>query len=84
MWNNSENITANAEKTYDHTYNNTCAASHWLAQLASLLFVLIRLLIATKMASVFVDATFIFKIDPAFNFEMNDKIQIDARENGKS
>ena len=26
-------------------------ASHWLAQLASLLFVLIRLLIATKMAS---------------------------------
>ena len=41
---------------YDHTYNNTCAASHWLAQLASLLFVLMRLLIATKMASDFGDA----------------------------
>ena len=72
------------EKSYDHTCNNTCAVSHWLAQLASLLFVLIRLLIATKMASDFGDATFTFKIDSAFNFEMNDNVQIDARENGKS
>ena len=34
---------------------------------------------ATKMASDFVDATFTFKIDPAFNFEMNDEVQIDAK-----
>ena len=60
------------------------AASHWLAQLASSLFALIRLLIATKMASDFSDATFTFKIGLAFNFEMNDKVQMDARENGKS
>ena len=58
--------------------------SNWLVQLASLLFVLIHLLIATKMASDFGDATITFKIDPAFYFEMNDKVQIDAREKGKS
>ena len=69
---------------YDHTCNNTCAASHWLDQLASLLFVLIRLLIATKMASDFATPPFTFKIDLAFNFEMKDKVQIDARKNGKS
>ena len=28
----------------------------------------------------FGDATFTFKIDPAFYFEMNDKVQVDARE----
>ena len=64
--------------------NNTCMASYWLAQLAKLLFVLIRLLIATKMASNFGDATFTFKIYPVFNFEINDKEQTDAREKGKS
>ena len=53
--------------------NNTCTASNWLAQLASLLFVLIHLLIAIKMQSNFGDATFTFKIDPEFNFEMNNK-----------
>ena len=31
------------------------------------------------MASDFGDAN-TFKVDPAFNFEMNDKVQIDARE----
>ena len=62
----------------DHTCNNTCAASHWLDQLASLLFVLIRLLIATKMASDFATQPFTFKIDLAFNFEMKDKVQINA------
>ena len=36
------------------------------------------------MASDFGDATFTFKIHPVFNFEMNDKVQIDAREKGKS
>ena len=36
------------------------------------------------MASDLGDATFTFKIDPAFNFEMNDKVHIDAREKGKS
>ena len=37
------------------------------------------------MASDFGDATFTFKINPAFNFEMKDiKVQIDAREKGKS
>ena len=36
------------------------------------------------MASDFGDATFPFKIDPAFNFEMNDKVQIDASAKGKS
>ena len=59
-------------------------ASHWLAQLASLLFVLIRLLIATKMASDFGDANFTFKINSALCFEMNDKVQIDAREKAES
>ena len=72
------------KKSYDHTCNNTCTASHWLAQLASLLFVLILLLIATKMASDFGDATFIIENDSAFNFEMDDKVQIDAREKGES
>ena len=57
-------------------------ASHWLAKLASLLFVLISLFIATKMASDFGNTTFTFKIDPSFNFEMNGKVQIDAREKG--
>ena len=36
------------------------------------------------MASDFGDATVHFQIDLAFNFEMNVKVQIDARENGKS
>ena len=54
--------------------NNTCAASHWLDQLASLLFVLICLLIATKMASDFATQPFTFKNDLAFNFEMKDKV----------
>ena len=36
------------------------------------------------MASDFATQPFIFKIDLAFNFEMKDKAQIDARENGKS
>ena len=36
------------------------------------------------MASDSVDATFTFKIDPAFNFEMKDKVQIDEREKGES
>ena len=36
------------------------------------------------MASNFGDATFTFKINLAFNFEMNDEVQIDAKENGKS
>ena len=52
QWNNPFH-----KKSYDHTYNNTCAASNWLDQLASLLFVLIRLLIATKMASDFATQT---------------------------
>ena len=34
------------------------------------------------MASDLGDATFTFQIDPAFNFEINDKVQIDAREKG--
>ena len=51
-----------------------------LCPLTSLLFVLIRLLIATKMASDIGDASFTFKFDPVFNFEMNDKEQIDVRE----
>ena len=36
------------------------------------------------MASDFATQAFTFKIDRAFNFEMKDKVQIDARENGKS
>ena len=36
------------------------------------------------MASDFAMQPFTFKIDVAFNFEMKDKVQIDARENGKS
>ena len=36
------------------------------------------------MASDFATQPFTFKIDLAFNFEMEDKVQIDARENGKS
>ena len=57
---------------------------HVCTQLASLLFVLIRLLIATKMACDFGDATFTLKIDPVFYFEMNDKIKIGASEKEKS
>ena len=38
---------------------------------------------ATKMASDFATQPFTFKIDLAFNFEKKDKVQIDARENGK-
>ena len=49
----------------------------------TLLFVLIHLLIAIMMVSDFGDTNFTFKIDLAFNFEMNDKVQIDAKENGK-
>ena len=64
--------------------NNTYAALSWLAHLASLLFVLIRLLTITKMVSDFGDTTLPFKIDPVFNFEMKDKVQTDAREKGKS
>lgn len=40
------------------------------------------MLIATKMASAFGDATFTFEIDPAFSFEMNDKVHIDGRGKG--
>ena len=36
------------------------------------------------MASDFGTQPFTFKIDLAFNFEMKDKVQTDARENGKS
>ena len=36
------------------------------------------------MASNFATQPFTFKIDFAFHFEMKDKVQIDARENGKS
>ena len=36
------------------------------------------------MASDFATQPFTFKIGLAFNFEMEDKVQIDARENGKS
>ena len=36
------------------------------------------------MASDFATQPFTFKIDLAFNFEMTDKVKIDARENGKS
>ena len=36
------------------------------------------------MASDFGEATFHFQIDLAFNFEMNVKVQIDARESGQS
>ena len=36
------------------------------------------------MAFDFATKPFTFKIDLAFNFEMKDKVQIDARENGKS
>ena len=36
------------------------------------------------MASDFAMQPFTFKIDLVFNFEMKDKVQIDARENGKS
>ena len=36
------------------------------------------------MASDIATQPFTFKIDLAFNFEMKDKVQIDARENGKS
>ena len=36
------------------------------------------------MASDFATQPFTFKIDLAFNFEMKDKVQIDARENGKT
>ena len=35
------------------------------------------------MASDFAMQPFTFKIDLLFNFEMKDKVQIDARENGK-
>ena len=35
------------------------------------------------MASDFATQPFTFKINLAFNFEMKDKVQIDARENGK-
>ena len=31
------------------------------------------------MVSAFADTTFTFETDPAFNFEMNDKYQIDGR-----
>ena len=53
-----------------HTCYNTCKASHWLASLPSLIFVLLRLLIATKMVSAFADTTFTFGTHPAFNVEM--------------
>ena len=36
------------------------------------------------MATDFGNATCTFKIGPVFNFEMSDKVQIDARENGIS
>ena len=36
------------------------------------------------MASDFATQPFTFKIDLVFNFEMKDKVQIDARENGNS
>ena len=38
-----------------------------------------RLSIATKMVSAFADTTFTFESDPAFNFEMNDKVKIDGK-----
>ena len=52
-------------------------ASHWLAQLTLLTICVnpIRLLIATKILPDFGDATFTFKIDPVFKFEMTDTIQ---------
>ena len=62
--------------------NNTYTASYWPALLAILLFVLIHLLIATKMTS-FGDATFTFKTDSAFDFEINNKIQISAKGKGE-
>ena len=80
QWNNS----FHKNHLITRVRNNTCTASHWLDQLAALLFILIRLLIATKMASDFGDATVHFEIDLVFNFEMNVRVQIDARENGKS
>ena len=64
-----------------------CHKNHMIKRVitpARLPIVLIRLLIATKMAGDFGAGSFIFKIDPAFNFEMNDKVQIDAREKGRS
>ena len=36
------------------------------------------------MASDFATQPFTFKIDRGFNLEIKDKVQIDARENGKS
>ena len=66
-------------KSYNHTCYNTCKASHWLAYLPSLIFVLLRLLIATKMVSAFADTTFTIETDTAFNFEINDKCQTDGR-----
>ena len=36
--------------------------------------------VTTKMAPDFCDKTFTFKIDPAFNFEANVKVQINASE----
>ena len=34
------------------------------------------------MTSDFSEANFTFKIDSAFNFEMNDKVQLDAKKKG--
>ena len=50
--------------------NKPCMASHWLALLPSLIFVLLSLSIATKMVSAVAETTFTFGTDPAFNFEM--------------
>ena len=45
----------------------------------------IRRRFRNEMASDFATQSFTFKIDLAFNFEMKDKVQIDANwENGKS
>ena len=38
--------------------------------------------IATKMTSDFGDATLTFKIDPMFNFEMNDKYKLMQEKKG--
>ena len=65
-------------KKYDHTCNNTCKASHWLAQLPSIILALLCLLIGTKMMSAFAYTNFTFETDHAFNFETNDKVQING------
>ena len=67
----------------------TCKASHWLAYLPPLIFVLLRLLIATKMVSAFADG-YNFHIWKRSclqfwgDFEMNDKCQTDGEGRHKT